>query len=52
MYDNKQFINKNVKIICRLRGPIKSKSTVKKQRKIIAKSPTSKTVKKNSKTKK
>ena len=51
MYDNKQFINKNVKIICRLRGPIKSKSTVKKQKKIIAKSPTSKTVKKTSKSK-
>ena len=57
MYDNNQFINKNVKIICRLRGPIKSKSTSKKTKKIIAKSPSSKTVKttknktKNSKSK-
>ena len=57
MYDNKQFINKNVKIICRLRGPIKSKSTAKKTKKIIAKSPSSKIVKstknktKNSKSK-
>ena len=57
MYDNKQFINKNVKIICRLRGPIKSKSTSKKPKKIIAKSPSSKIVKstknktKNSKSK-
>jgi hypothetical protein len=53
MYDNKQYINKNVKIICRLRGPLKSKTSTKKSKKIIAKSPASKVVKttKNTKTK-